>query len=84
VLTIAAAGLDWIDQDRGRYWLGGSALLGIAVLAVFPIYFQRVNMSFRTGPSPLTVSRTNSSGGLVGTGAGQYWRSPLLAPLFLA
>ena len=49
VLTIAAAGLDWIDQGRGRYWLGGSALLGIAVLAVFPIYFQRANMSFRTG-----------------------------------
>ena len=49
VLTIAAAGLDWIDQGRGRYWLGGSALLGIAVLAVFPIYFQRANTSFRTG-----------------------------------
>ena len=48
VLTIAAAMLEWFDQGDGRYWLASSAILGVAVLAVFPVYFQRANTSFRT------------------------------------
>ena len=49
VLTSSAAGLGWIERGRGRYWLASAAVLGVAVLAVFPIYFQRANTSFRTG-----------------------------------
>lgn len=48
-LTLAAAVLEWVNEGDGRYWLASSAILGVAVLAVFPLYFQRVNTSFRTG-----------------------------------
>jgi hypothetical protein len=49
VLTAVAAVLKWIVQDDGRHWLASSAILGVTVLAVFPMYFQRTNTSFRTG-----------------------------------
>lgn len=48
-LTIVAAGLYWLNHGDGRYWLASSAILGIAVLAVFPVYFRRTNISFRAG-----------------------------------
>jgi len=49
VLTLLAAVLKWIIRDDGRYWLVSSAILGVLVLAVFPMYFQRANTNFRTG-----------------------------------
>ena len=49
VLTMGAAALKWVGRTDGRYWLAGSAILGLAVLAVFPLYFQRANKSFRAG-----------------------------------
>lgn len=49
LLTIVGAALEWISDGDGRYWLAISAILGVAVLGVFPIYFQRANTSFRTG-----------------------------------
>ncbi len=58
VLAIAAAALDWVNEGDGRYWLASSAILGLAVLAVFPIYFQRVNTSFRTGS--IAIDRVQS------------------------
>ncbi len=49
VLTIAAAALTWIGHRPGRELFAASALFGIAVLAAFPLYFQRANASFATG-----------------------------------
>jgi hypothetical protein len=47
--AIAAGALARINGGSGRYWLTGAAILGVAVLAVFPLYFQRANTSFREG-----------------------------------
>jgi len=49
VLTMAAAAVNWGSHGAGNPLLVLSALLAVAVLAVFPIYFQRVNASFATG-----------------------------------
>ena len=49
LLAIAAAALGWIGGTSGRQLFTASALLSLAVLAVFPIYFQRVNASFADG-----------------------------------
>ena len=49
LLTVAAAILSWIHQSTGRQLLALSAFLAVAVLAVFPLYFQRVNASFASG-----------------------------------
>lgn len=46
---VAVAALSWFRQTAGRWLLGVSALLAVAVLAVFPLYFQRVNASFAAG-----------------------------------
>jgi len=44
-LTLLAAVL----HAPGRRWFAGAALLALAVLAAFPIYFRDVNASFETG-----------------------------------
>jgi hypothetical protein len=44
-LTLLAAVL----HGPGRRWFVGAALLALAVLASFPIYFRDVNASFETG-----------------------------------
>ena len=44
-LTLLAAVL----HASGRRWFIGAALLSLAVLAAFPIYFRDVNASFETG-----------------------------------
>ena len=44
-LTLLAAVL----HAPGRRWFIGAALLSLAVLAAFPIYFRDVNASFETG-----------------------------------
>ena len=49
VLTIAAAALNWGSQAVSSRLLVVSAVLAVAVLAVFPLYFQRVNASFAAG-----------------------------------
>ena len=49
LVAVAAAALSWFRQTASRWLLGVSALLAVAVLAVFPLYFQRVNASFAAG-----------------------------------
>ena len=55
VVSIAAAGVSWFGRDPARQWLTCSAVLGVAVLAVFPLYFQDANTSFRTGTIALAA-----------------------------
>ncbi|HTF69774.1 MAG TPA: hypothetical protein VK638_44565, partial [Edaphobacter sp.] len=49
VLAVASAGLSWFNQSRGYHLLTASAILSLAVLAVFLIYFQRANSNFKNG-----------------------------------
>lgn len=49
VLAIAAAVLTWRANGVGLWTLGIAALLATAVLAVFPLYFQRANATFAAG-----------------------------------
>ena len=49
VLAVASAGLSWFNQAHGHLLRTASAMLSLGVLAVFPIYFQRVNGSFKAG-----------------------------------
>jgi hypothetical protein len=46
VVTIFATVLSWVSHDPSARLMIVSALLVVAVLAVFPIYFQQVNTSF--------------------------------------
>jgi hypothetical protein len=46
---LAAAATSWFLQTPSRAELSVSAILTIAVLAVFPLYFQRANASFAAG-----------------------------------
>jgi hypothetical protein len=48
-LAIAALVLRWLAGAGGLALLGASALLAVAVLAAFPLYFQRTNASFAAG-----------------------------------
>lgn len=45
--TLLAAAVAWMNQDPARWPLSLAALLSLAVLAVFPLYFQRANASFK-------------------------------------
>ena len=45
--TLLATAVAWMYQDPARWTLSIAALLAIAVLAVFPLYFQRANASFK-------------------------------------
>ncbi len=49
ILTAVAAALSRIRADRRSLILVMATLFAVAVLAVFPIYFQRVNASFAAG-----------------------------------
>ena len=49
VIAILAALLAWISGRGGAYLVIVSALLAVAVLASFPLYFQRANASFAAG-----------------------------------
>ena len=64
-LTMLAAALSWVATDVSRHLLGVSALLSVAVLAVFPLYFQRVNAGFAAG----TIAAEHVAGEL------RRWRS---------
>jgi hypothetical protein len=48
VLALAAAGLHFALGWPGRGWFLAAALLAVAVLAAFPLYFQEVNAGFAT------------------------------------
>ena len=52
LVTITAAALCWIAGREGGALLTASALLCVAVLAVFPLYFQRANSGFAAGTTP--------------------------------
>jgi hypothetical protein len=61
VLAIAAAILSAMSRRTGLAYFVASALLAIAVLAFFPLYFQATNESFATG----TVDRARLADELV-------------------
>lgn len=48
-LAVVAAGLYRFERRRGSGLLVLSAVLALAVLAAFPLYFREVNASFATG-----------------------------------
>ena len=49
VLALCALGSNWVVPRAGTTSLFVSALLAVAVLAAFPLYFQRVNARFAAG-----------------------------------
>jgi len=53
LLAVAVAGLRWFDPGHppflAPYLTTTAAILSLMVLAVFPVYFQRANASFRDG-----------------------------------
>ncbi|MBI5503678.1 MAG: DUF1772 domain-containing protein [Deltaproteobacteria bacterium] len=49
VVVIIAALLAWSSGAGGAYLSIAAALLALAVLASFPLYFQRANASFEAG-----------------------------------
>lgn len=51
-LVVAATFLAWLTPGRGEAWFGLATLLTVAVLASFPLYFQRANASFEQGSIP--------------------------------
>lgn len=57
VLAIAAAAL-YRSHPAGGGFFVLSAVLAVAVLALFPLYFQQVNVSFETGTIPLEALAT--------------------------
>jgi hypothetical protein len=48
-----AAGVLYRHQPGARGLFASSAVLAVAVLALFPLYFQQANASFETGSIPL-------------------------------
>ena len=68
-LTLLAAVL----HGPGRRWFVGAALLALAVLASFPIYFRDVNASFETG----TIGIDRVAGEL-GRWAAWHWGRTML------
>ncbi len=55
VLSVAALAATWSPAQASRLPLSVAAVLSVGVLAVFPMYFQRANTSFRTGSIPETA-----------------------------
>ncbi len=53
LLAVVAAGLYRFERRRGSGWLVLSAVLALAVLAAFPLYFREVNASFAAGTTGL-------------------------------
>lgn len=52
-LVVAATFLTWLTPGRGEGLFGLATLLTLAVLASFPLYFQRANARFEDGSIPL-------------------------------
>ncbi len=74
-LTLLAAVL----HAPGRRWFVGAALLALAILAAFPIYFRDVNASFETGA--IGVDRVP---GELGRWAAWHWGRTMLGLLAFA
>jgi hypothetical protein len=74
-LTLLAAVL----HGPGRRWFVGAALLALAVLAAFPIYFRDVNASFETGA--IGVDRVR---GELGRWAAWHWGRTMLGVVAFA
>ena len=53
LLILPAAALAWWSDAPGRVLLGMSAVLTVAVLASFPVYFQAANARFASGELPV-------------------------------
>jgi hypothetical protein len=53
VLTATAAALYRVRRREGHALLATAALLAVAVLVAYPLYFQTVNASFEEGSIPL-------------------------------
>jgi hypothetical protein len=80
LLAIAAAALGWLHRGAGRHLLLVSALLSVAVLAVFPLYFQRANASFAAG----TIAASDVAGELRRWSAWHWGRTAIAIAAFLA
>jgi hypothetical protein len=63
----------------GRRWFVGAALLALAILAAFPIYFRDVNASFESGA--IGVDRVP---GELGRWAAWHWGRTMLGLLAFA
>jgi hypothetical protein len=53
VVVLAAAVLDRLRHRTVNLWLVASAVLAVAVLVTFPLYFQAANGSFATRTIPV-------------------------------
>ena len=51
-LVIAAVAMTWLGGYAGKWFFLGAAVLTLAVLATFPLYFRRANASFAEGTIP--------------------------------
>jgi hypothetical protein len=74
-LTLLAAVVD----RPSRRWFVGAALLALAVLAAFPIYFRDVNASFETGA--IGIDRVH---GELGRWAAWHWGRTMMGLLAFA
>ena len=74
-LTLLAAVL----HAPGRRWFVGAALLALAILAAFPIYFRDANASMETGA--IGIDRVS---GELGRWAAWHWGRTMLGIIALA
>ena len=74
VLVIAATAFAWMGLLPGRLLFTACALLTVAVLASFPLYFMRVNASFESG----SIAEANVAGELK-RWAAWHWARTILA-----
>jgi hypothetical protein len=79
VSVVAAAATTWLGDQPGKWLFLASMALTLAVLATFPLYFQRVNARFAAGtiPSPQV-------GAELERWAAWHWGRTLLAILAFA
>ena len=52
LLAVAAAALFHFQPGRSRWFFIASAVLSVAVLAAFPLYFEQINAGFAAGTTP--------------------------------
>jgi hypothetical protein len=81
VLTAGAAGLSaWAAPDRRTLFLGAAALLALAALALYPLYFREANASFATA----TVRPDDLPRALAGWAAWHWLRTAIGVGAFVA
>jgi hypothetical protein len=74
LLVLTAFGLRWLATRAPSPALAAAAALTVAVLAVFPLYFQRVNASFEQATIP-----PEHVGGELARWARWHWLRTVLA-----